>query len=585
MARPWSEVEQSEAFKVLPQAEQESARNQYFAQVVAPRVPENEIPAARTQFDQQTYIRKRDLPSNVTPSVAGGGRGGAAWEPQTDGSVTPSLDLEGRGYGGATAQGIDAARPRRAFGLADAVPQGTRRGGMRSEVQPFVAGNAPPTGAGGGRGFVNTADDAARSDAFRPLTAEQTGKDFQATVESSKALLEGARLFAGSAGYQNARSILGQFDRMDSGQGSNLRIDPGSAANASPVAQYARMYEGASPEARAGLRAKLSSELSQDRDFIGKSVAAINAYKKEAQKQTGRMPDFTDVESAQDFGRWLVRTGVANSGPMALSMAGAMLGLPGLAATSATMATGDLMGDVAERAGAVNDPRRFRSADRAADAAAAQPDAVAGQVADARQSVAIAAPAYAALDALGPEMMLARSMGKPVAARTAREVLQGAGRNAVISAPFEAVGEAGQAAVSIGTQMVRNERPAEWTPDDTKRLINEGAAGFAVSPMGSAAHAGIDGVRVAKQNRDLRKAAEDGDIGAAAELYARQRPTERRKAANDRLDDFAAEHGMPAKVVSAIKEQAEKRPLADVPSSFNTLLCPSPDVLKSLALG
>lgn len=46
------------------------------------------------------------------------------------------------------------------------------------------------------------------------------------------------------------------------------------------------------------------------------------------------------------------------------------------------------------------------------------------------------------------------------------------------------------------------------------------------------------------------------------------RPTQQRKAAVDRLDDFAAVHGVSSKAVKALKERADGMPLAEVPGFF-----------------
>lgn len=50
------------------------------------------------------------------------------------------------------------------------------------------------------------------------------------------------------------------------------------------------------------------------------------------------------------------------------------------------------------------------------------------------------------------------------------------------------------------------------------------------------------------------------------------RPTERRKAANDRLDDFAAEHGITSNAVTAAKKEAEGMPLAEVPGFYKRFM-------------
>jgi hypothetical protein len=54
MAKPWAQVADSAEFKALAPDQQEAARAQYFDQVVAPRVPKDQLDAARSQFDAQT---------------------------------------------------------------------------------------------------------------------------------------------------------------------------------------------------------------------------------------------------------------------------------------------------------------------------------------------------------------------------------------------------------------------------------------------------------------------------------------------------------------------------------------------------
>lgn len=54
----------------------------------------------------------------------------------------------------------------------------------------------------------------------------------------------------------------------------------------------------------------------------------------------------------------------------------------------------------------------------------------------------------------------------------------------------------------------------------------------------------------------------------AADAAGFIRPTEQRKQALDRLDDYAAEHGMPPKIVQAIKAKLDGVPLADLPGKI-----------------
>ena len=56
MAKKWSEVIQSEAYISLPDEEKEQARNQYFNDVVAPKVKSSDLTSVRKQFDADTSI-------------------------------------------------------------------------------------------------------------------------------------------------------------------------------------------------------------------------------------------------------------------------------------------------------------------------------------------------------------------------------------------------------------------------------------------------------------------------------------------------------------------------------------------------
>lgn len=51
MAKPWSEVALSSGYQALPPDQQATAKQQYFASQIAPRVPEAEHAAAWQQFD------------------------------------------------------------------------------------------------------------------------------------------------------------------------------------------------------------------------------------------------------------------------------------------------------------------------------------------------------------------------------------------------------------------------------------------------------------------------------------------------------------------------------------------------------
>ena len=54
MAKPWRDVASSPEFQALSSDDKEAARQQYFAEVVAPQVPTDDLAAAKGQFDDDT---------------------------------------------------------------------------------------------------------------------------------------------------------------------------------------------------------------------------------------------------------------------------------------------------------------------------------------------------------------------------------------------------------------------------------------------------------------------------------------------------------------------------------------------------
>lgn len=73
MAKPWAEVAGSKAYQALPSEEKSAAQEQYFANVVAPNVPEKDVDTVRAQFFSSIAAPKAkarkadDAPANDSP--------------------------------------------------------------------------------------------------------------------------------------------------------------------------------------------------------------------------------------------------------------------------------------------------------------------------------------------------------------------------------------------------------------------------------------------------------------------------------------------------------------------------------------
>jgi hypothetical protein len=72
MAKKWAEVVKSEGYQKLPDAEKTAAQEQYFSQIVAPNVPEEDIGIAREQFFNHvsSFAPKQKTPTTFAPPVA-----------------------------------------------------------------------------------------------------------------------------------------------------------------------------------------------------------------------------------------------------------------------------------------------------------------------------------------------------------------------------------------------------------------------------------------------------------------------------------------------------------------------------------
>ena len=65
--KKWSEVEQSKEFQSLPTDQKETARNQYFSEIIAPQIPEDKRASAKTQFDADTAGKDKHSSEEYEP--------------------------------------------------------------------------------------------------------------------------------------------------------------------------------------------------------------------------------------------------------------------------------------------------------------------------------------------------------------------------------------------------------------------------------------------------------------------------------------------------------------------------------------
>lgn len=346
-----------------------------------------------------------------------------------------------------------------------------------SQIEDFLVAGSGQRAASDIEHFLGGSDK-------RELTFGQSIDDFLGGVEQVKALGAGAAAYGASLNIKPNVDALADMDAIDAGGQPQARAG-GVDAPARPT-DMARMYAAADPATRQKLREHAAQSLMGSQEFIGKASDAVKAYNAEQQRLSGNLPNFTDIETAKDFGRWAVRNSIATSPTMAASMIGALAGPAGLAATSLGMATGDMTSARLKTADEQSDPSRFTNPDRIDEATHAKNIATSDYLSkNAGNTAALSIP-YAALDFLGPAGTLATQGIKGLASTGIKGFLTGAAKEI----GGEAINEGGQEVVNVASDMLAGERPSSWTGQDTERVINSAAVGGIMGAGGHAVNTG-----------------------------------------------------------------------------------------------
>ena len=219
MAKPWAEVAKSDGYRALSSAEREEARNEYWREVVAPRVPVAELMGVRQAFDADTAPGlvaqiKRQLSPPSLPAAAND----AVALPQ------PAPQLAPEAYAPSNAPGsMDAYRARdlpadsAAFGVA---PRMGRK--APTPVLPFAGALA--------------STDAAQS-LKKGLGAALEGAGQIAS--SPAAFLKTAGLAAVDTAFTGPGLLLSQLNKWSGGDGKTLGAEFSKAAHET----YAPLYD------------------------------------------------------------------------------------------------------------------------------------------------------------------------------------------------------------------------------------------------------------------------------------------------------------------------------------------------------
>lgn len=407
--------------------------------------------------------------------------------------------------------------------------------------------------------------DPRRTDRNR-VTLRQVGKDFKGGIEQVKGLVTAAEAFGSGVNWKVQANAVEDMDAIDAG-GAPAQREGGVNAPARQT-DMARMYEASPPETRVRLRQRAVDSMLKSQEFVASAADKIQKYNAEQEAQSGKLPDFTDTETVGDFVTWAVRNGVATSPTMAVSMLGAVAGVPGLMVTSLGMAIGDMTQARLDNASGTMDPARFQNPDRRDEAAAGKAGNMAAKLAANAGTTGVLALPYAALDFAGPAGTLAMKGLKKIGENVTKKMAEGGWKAATKEYAKESaketagefVNEAGQEVVNVGSDIAAGERPNQVTGEDAKRVLNAGAVGAVMGTGGHAANVAGGATRdAATKYFSGRDPSPDGAPPAP------RAPTQARSDAVKRFDELSAAHGLNPDAVDRVRKQAEGMPADEVP--------------------
>lgn len=339
--------------------------------------------------------------------------------------------------------------------------------------------------------FVKPAQQTPAAQSFLPPPEAEADRSFSPLEEAKKGVVGAAtvgipssveqfKLAGGAEALQGSIQQLQLLDKIDKGQIASPRDLPNDPR--------VRMYFASNPEVRNKLRQAITTDLTQNQDFVNASLNLLEQYKREGKKYEGRQEKVLESESAADFGNWLAK----NVG------SGAVYAIPSIVAAVVAKQPGLLsVGTGMGYTEAVNN----RLDALAKELQTLPPEQRAARVAQRLQetndvNTAIAVASGALDTVLGPAASVAK--------QGIKSSIQGMGRKGAIKeavkelpkqAGEEFVAGSGQEAAQIAGKVQVGERDKFATAETAKDIFEAGAAEAAGS-LGPTA--GVGALRVAR---------------------------------------------------------------------------------------
>jgi len=258
-----------------------------------------------------------------------------------------------------------------------------------------------------------------------------------------------------SASIRNrSREQLELFDKVREMEPETARHEMASALGIDPMSDAASLAHGflvADDDGRKKMIARSARLVASSEETMKPIIAKVLEYSEHMKKTQGRMPNFTDISDAEDFGDWLAfSTGQAIPFLAAIMVAGALGGTPAIVGGGYAMGVGDIQSQLIDEG-----------------------------ITDKPEIAVLGGAPYAALEALGPAARMFRGVSGDMLQQVAEGYFRRLGKEIPKSAIEEFINEAGQEIVADISVAQGGGAPVELNDETLLRWFNAGMAGMA----------------------------------------------------------------------------------------------------------
>lgn len=325
------------------------------------------------------------------------------------------------------------------------------------------------------------------------------------TTEQFKALPTVVSLQANAAQLEQLQAIIPLFDRLDAGEPVNKVMSDAmqkrQAGSSLRRQDYVSRYAGGDEATRAQIRQEIAENSATQIQDLKTVIPAMIEFQEKMAKYTEGVPEFTDIESASDFRKWLSFHGAAGTAQLLpIIISSAMLGPAG----GFTVATSlGLQGATNDRFTFIYDKVKNLPED-------VQAELIAEYISETKDTTLAQAVVTGALEKVGSALVIPKALLSKIATKkglkelsqeTVSEVkeisLKAEAKDIIQALIGEGFTEGGETAVSIVQKLRLQEQEGNFfTKENMLEIANASAAGAAgASGVKGAQKIGASGIR------------------------------------------------------------------------------------------